>query len=81
MRTGSSSEKSTRRLRMPRRRHSLRMTRASGQLTVSSMRAKRSRHGSSLLAPPIAESSGTPRAWHQAARRSFWATVSMASIT
>ena len=66
---------------MPRRRHSLRMTRQSGSTSVREMSETRKRVGSILFAPPMEEISRRPSSAHHRAIASFWATVSMASTT
>ena len=64
---------------MPRLRHSLRTTRQMGSLTVSQMLATLMRSGCTLLAPPMALTSGMPRSWASSARASFTAMESTAS--
>ena len=79
--TGSSSEQTTFTPERPRLRHSFRMTRARGQIRVSSRSATRSRVGSSLFPVPIAEITGTPACFAASISVSFAVTLSTASAT
>ena len=79
--TGCSHEYSTRRLRMPRLRPSLRMMRQSGQFTVSYTSATRKHSGRSLFAAPMLLIRRSPRSSAYCAMASFADIVSMASTT